>query len=262
MKIILIYLVNGQVFATIQISDLLIYKGDTLAMIYSNPLESYFDKKDARTIGNTNFEKENHCTALWRRYVATWQIENDSLFLVNLETDYCSKNSIKIDLTKEFGNNKIFADWVSFEILTPFGKHIKNIHQNYESIYEYERGFKFEKGNLISINNYDNSKSKESIYTKESNVLHQFIYENIDWALVKSQKLTNKKKVFTRFSIGENGKPTAIEIIKGIDPQLDKEAERIIKLIPEWDIYYKRGKLIEYQWVLPIFFDKEYYKKK
>jgi hypothetical protein len=260
-KTILICLISGQLFGTAQIPDFLIYQDDTLA-IYSNPLEGYFDKKGERTIGEIDFEKGFHCTALWRGYVGTWQIENDSLFLVNLETDYCSDNPTEIDLTKEFNSNRIFANWVSFEILNPFGKQIKYVHQGYESIYEYERGFEFVEGNLITINNYDNSKSRESVYTKETEILHKFLYENINWKLVESQKISDNKRVIARFRIGENEKPTGIEIMRGVNPKIDKEAERIIKLIPEWDVYYRRGKVVETQWTLPIFFDKEFYEKK
>jgi hypothetical protein len=260
-KTILICLISGQLFGTAQIPDFLIYQDDTLA-IYSNPLESYFHKKGTRTIDEIDFEKGDYCTALWRGYVGTWKIENDSLFLVSIEIDYCSDTPIGIDITKEFGSKKIFADWVSFEIINPFGKQIKYIHQHYESIYEYERGFEFVKGKLIRINKYDNSKSTKSVYTKEPEILHKFLYDNINWDLVESQKLVDKKRVIARFSIGENEKPTKIEIKIGINPEINAEAERIIKLIPDWDIYYKRGKIIKNQWTLSIFFDKEFYEKK
>lgn len=256
----LICLISGQLFGTGQIPDFLIYKGDTLLM-YSNPLEGYFDIKGARTIGEIDFEKVNHCTALWRGYVGTWKIKNDSLFLVSIETDYCSNSPIEIDLRTEFPTNKIFAEWVSFEVLSPLGKQIKYIHKGYESIYEYERGFEFIEGKLITINNYDNSKSRESVYTKEPEILHKFLYENIDWELVDSQKNVNKKRVVARFMIGEDEKPIEIEIVRGMNQQINKEAKRIIQLIPEWDVYYRRGKVIETQWILPISFDREFYEK-
>ena len=260
-KTILICLISGQLFGTAQIPDFLIYQGDTVA-IYSNPLEGYFERKGTRTIGEIEFEQVDYCTALWRGYVGTWKIENDSLFLVSIEIDYCGDNPIEIDLIKEFDSNKIFADWVSFEVLNPFGNRIKYIHQGYESIYEYERGFEFVEGKLITINNYDNRKSRESVYSKEPGILHKFLFENIDWKLVESQNLSNKKRIIARFRIGEDEKPTAIEIVRGVNQQIDKESERVIKLIPDWDVYYRRGKIVETQWTLPIFFDKEFYEKK
>lgn len=260
-KTILICLISGQLFGTAQIPDFLIYQGDTLA-IYSNPLEGYFEKKGMRIICEIDFEKGNHCTALWRGYVGTWKIENDSLFLVNIETDYCSENPIKLDISKEFSTDRIFANWVSFEILNPYGKQIKYVHQGYESIYEYERGFEFIKGKLIKINNYDNSKSRESDYSKDPKILHKFLYENIDWKLIEAQNLSDEKGVIARFMIGKDEKPTKIQIVRGINQQIDSEAKRIIKEIPDWDVYYRRGKVEETQWTLPIFFDKEFYKKK
>ena len=260
-KTVLVCLISGQLFGTAQIPDFLIYKGDTLS-IYSNPLEGYFESKGVRTIGEIDFKKENYCTALSRGYVASWKIENDSLFLVSIETDYCSDNPIEIDLRQEFSRKKIFADWVSIEVINPSGKKIKHIHQGYESIYEYERGFEFIDGHLNTINNYDNRKSRESVYVKEPSILHKFLYENIDWQLVEAQNLSDKKRILARIRIGEDEKPTAIEIVRGVNQQIDKEAERIIKLIPDWDIYYRRGKIIENQQILSIYFDKEFYKKR
>lgn len=184
------------------------------------------------------------------------------MFLISIEIEYCSDNTIEIDLREEFSSNKIFADWVSFEVLNPYGKQIKYVHQGYESIYEFERGFEFVEGELITINNYDNSKSRESVYAKEPTILHKFLYENIDWQLVGNQNFSDKKRIIARFRIGEDEKPTAIEIVRGVNQQIDKEAERIIKLIPDWDIYYRRGKIVETQWTLPICFDKEFYEKK
>jgi hypothetical protein len=258
-KTILICLISGQLFGTAQIPDFLIYQGDTLA-IYANPLEGYFDKKGERTIAG--LEMEGMCTALWRGYVGTWTIERDSLFLISIETDYCSDDPIKLDISQEFGSNKVFADWVSSELINPFGKQIKYIHQGYESIYEYERGFEFINGKLVRENKYDNSKSRESIYSKQPELLHKFLYENINWDLVAAQNLSEKKRVIASFRIGNKEKPTAIKIMRGINPKIDAEAERVLKLIPGWSVYYRRGKILQTQWNLPIFFDKEFYEKK
>lgn len=257
-KTILICWMSGQLFGTAQIPDFLIYQGDTLA-IYANPLEDYFDKKGERTIGG--LEMEGMCTALWRGYVGTWIIEKDSLFLVSIETDYCNDNPIDIDISEEFGSNRVFADWVSFEIINPYGKQIKYIHQGYQSIYEYERGFEFLNGKLTQQNNYDNSKSRESIYLEQPELLHKFLYDNINWDLVDAQNLSEKRRVIARFKIGDNEKPTEVKIMRGINPKIDAEAERIIKLIPDWSVYYRRGKILKTQWTLPISFQKEFYKK-
>jgi len=198
---------------------------------------------------------------LWRGYVGTWKIENDSSFLVNIKIDYCGGNPVTINIKEEFGSDKVFADWVSSEIINPTGKQIKYIHQGYGSIYEYERGCKFVEGKLVLINNYDNTESRKSVYTSEPEALHKFLYKNINWELVGCQKFIDKGSVVVRFKIGKNEKPTAIEISRGVNQQMNKEAQRIVRLIPTWDIYYSKDKMVETQWYLPIFFDKEFYEK-
>ena len=257
-------MISGQLFGTTQIPDFLIYKNDTLP-IYSNPLEVYFKQS-----GSREFPKFKGCssTACWRGYVGIWELRDDSIFLKAITT--CHKwecdTIVNADLKELFGdkyvNNEVFADWISYEIINPYGKQIKYIHQGYESIHEYERGFEFINGKLIRINKYDNTKSRESVYSKKTEILHKFLYDNINWELVESQKLADKKRVIARFKVGKNEKPTEIEIVRGLNPQIDKEAERIIKLIPTWDVYYRRGKVIEIQWTLPISFDKESYERK
>jgi len=258
--IIIIFVLTGtQLFGTAQFPDLLIYKGDTF-LLHSNPLEVYFDKKGERTIGG--IEIKGSCTALWRGYVATWKLENDSLFLIRIQTDYCDDIPNEVDITKEFNSNKIFADWVSFEIISPYGKQIKYIHQGYQSIYEFERGFDFVNGKLVNINHYDNSKSRQPSITREPEILYKFLYDNVNWELIESQNLTNEKRVIARFKTDENAKPIDIEIEFGINPKIDTEAKRVIGLIPDWDVHFKRGKVIEIKWRLPIIFDKEFYEQK
>lgn len=255
-EILLFFLISGQLFGTTQIPDFVIYQRDTLP-IRSAPLEEYLNRKGDRKIGG--IEMKSNCTALWKGYVGTWKIEKDSLFLVGIETNCCGKNPIKIDIRKEFGLNKVFADWVSLEIVIPFGKQISYIHQGCEAIYEYEKGFEFINGKLIRINNYNNSKSRKSVSSKDAKTIHKFFYKNIDWNLVESQKLGNPNRVIIKFQVDKDGKPIEIEIIRGINQQIDKEAERIVKLIPEWDVCYRKGNLVKIQWILPIRFDKQFY---
>ncbi|MBX7226349.1 MAG: hypothetical protein K1X55_09985 [Chitinophagales bacterium] len=134
-------------FATAQYGDRLIVDKDTF-WINSNPLEVYFDKKGSRTInGETVY---GSCTALWRGYVATWQIKSDSIFLVRLQTDFCSNNPIDLDVKTEFGTSIVFANWVDNTIVQTKGSLIQYVHMGYMSIFEQEIYYKFDKGILKS----------------------------------------------------------------------------------------------------------------
>jgi len=122
----------------------------------------YFDQ-----IGSRELPKFKGCssTACWRGYLGIWELRNDSIFLKEITS--CSKwrcdTVVNTDLRELFKdkyvNEEVFADWISFEIISPYGKQLKYIHQGYESIYEYEKGFEFVAGKLISLNEYDNTRS-------------------------------------------------------------------------------------------------------
>lgn len=149
LKIILLIFLSiskiTELLATAQYGDRLIIEKDTF-WINSNPLEGYFDKKGNRTINGE--EMQGSCTALWRGYVATWKLQNDSFFLVRIQTDYCGNNPIDLDVKKEFGTNKVFASWVNQTIVQTKGELIQYVHMGYMSIYEQEIYYNFKNGKI------------------------------------------------------------------------------------------------------------------
>ncbi|MCU0322326.1 MAG: hypothetical protein MUE72_07915 [Chitinophagaceae bacterium] len=152
-KSILIFsfqLVTFCLSATEQYGDRLVVNKDT-SWIEATPLEDSLENKGSRSFGELNLG--GNCSALWRGYVATWQLENNSLFLIKLQLDYCSDNPLDYDLSKEFNKNKVFADWVNRTIRKPEGRFIQ--HGNYsEPIHEGEIIYAFENGVLKRKNEY------------------------------------------------------------------------------------------------------------
>lgn len=142
-----------KLFGTAQYGDKIIIEKDTF-WINSNPLEEYFNQKQSRTINGIQIEA--HCTALWRGYVATWKLQNDSLFLVRIQTEYCSENPIDLDVKKEFGTHQVFAQWVNQTIVQVKGELIHYVHTDYRSIYEQEIYYNIEKGRIKEINQKNN----------------------------------------------------------------------------------------------------------
>ena len=45
--------------------------------------------------------------------------------------------------------------------------------------------------------------------------------------------------------------------MRGWDNERDKEALRVVKSIPEWDILYRQGKQIQITWTIPVIFGKK-----
>ncbi len=61
-------------------------------------------------------------------------------------------------------------------------------------------------------------------------------------------------KVFVQFVIGKDGKVGDVQVIRGVDPSLDKEAVRIIQSMPAWKPGKQRGKPVKVSFQVPINF--------
>ncbi|WP_373552868.1 hypothetical protein [Haliscomenobacter sp.] len=244
-----------KIFATAQIPDLLVYKGDTL-MLYANPLEllpnidSFRNKMFGRKVVGS--------TACWRGYQAEWTVINQELFLTAIYSCSDEDERPKADLKKLFGEKckegKVGADWVSAKIIAPQGKRLYYVHMGYESLYEFENEFQFKKGKLLQVIIYDNSKSRSSIYSQDS-VLRKFIYSHINWEILHEDSIV--AKIVVQFSANEQGVIDQIKVMRGHSQVYDQEAIRVVHSIPEWDVFYRRGKHERRAWNLPIHFSPE-----
>jgi hypothetical protein len=254
---LLLYSNSSQfLFATAQFPELLIVEKDTIKM-YTNPLEAYFERKGERSIGN--IEMVSSCTALWRGYVATWKLTNDSLFLVGIKISGHSKTASAIGITEEFKSSSVFANWVSLSVICPYGNLIQYMHQGYSSIYEYEKEFEFINGLLKSAKVYNNSASKLSAFTENTDTLWQFIYQNMDWAMIEEQKVDRKSKIVLQIQPDATGKIKDVQVIRGANMLIDNEVKRVIRLIPHWTVYYRRGEFLSLKWILPIALNQQFY---
>lgn len=245
-----------QIFATAQIPDYLIYQGDTLKL-FANPLEQFSGMDSLRS---KFFTHKTHSTACWRGYIAQWIFVKNELFLDKIYSCVDRSQVSQITLKQLFGcrfsNGRVKADWVNATLLAPHGKQLFYIHMGYESIYEEELEFRVKNGQLIKVSAYDNSKSQKSIYS-EDKTLRQFIYSHINW-----KKLPNEEvKVVVQFSANEKGLIDQIKIVKGHNEIYDQEALRVVRAIPNWDVFYLHGKHFRLPWNLPIHFSAENRKK-
>lgn len=243
---------SEQVLATTESHDILIYNNDTLA-IFSYPLErlAKFDLLRKKIFGN---EKENYTSDCSRLYQAEWTIIGKQLYLTAIYS--CSdEDNLKADLKQLFKekciDGKVKADWVTGEILSGYGKIFFHF---YEEFYEKEIDFKFLKGQLKDLTTYNNSKSRKSNYSDDTNLL-KYIYSNIQWE--KLPKKDESAKVYVQFSGNEDGIIDSVKIIKGLDEIFDNEALRVIKSIPDWDVFYRHGHHERRDLLLPIIFSEE-----
>lgn len=155
------------VFATGQISDKIIYKGEKYSL-NTNPLESFFEKNP-----NRKPNPEIISTALWRGYIATFEIQNDQLFVNDIiimekDTLYNHDDTKWISvLNLVFPEQKqVKVDWLTGLLVIPTGKLVNYIHMGYASTYENYILLEIEKGNLVKGKSM-NSKEYEIFKDKQ-----------------------------------------------------------------------------------------------
>lgn len=84
--------------------------------------------------------------------------------------------------------------------------------------------------------------------------LIEFIKDNMKWPLTQS---TVEGIVAVRFTIDTLGNIKDLKIIKGICEESDKEALRLVSIMPRWNPRKMYGKPIEGEFTLPIKFKNE-----
>ncbi len=62
-------------------------------------------------------------------------------------------------------------------------------------------------------------------------------------------------RVFIRFVVTETGAVDKVEVLKGVDPLLDKEAVRVVKTLKDFKPGLKNGKPVAVSYTLPIAFN-------
>ena len=83
--------------------------------------------------------------------------------------------------------------------------------------------------------------------------LMKFLQDNIVYP-EEAKKSGFQGKVFISFVIDELGVVRESRITRGVNPALDKEAFRVVKLLPEWVPGKKEGKPVKVEMTLPIKF--------
>lgn len=228
-----------QAFATVQTSDYLIYEGDTLKM-RSFPLESYLEAHP-NPIYETLFESVN--TACWRGYVAYWTIYNDSLFLSDIWGESLDDRSVDKSLIFTDVNEKqeVFASWVSDDLLTVFGERL--FLNTAFDLYSYERVFSVRSGKVIAINDYDNTKTSTPMVNMEP-LVRNYIQYNINYSNLAN--VPEQEAVLTvEFNVNDDGTigdARVITIDEDYPEDMKAEAIRVVKSIPQWDVFYHLGK--------------------
>lgn len=247
--------------ATAQTPDFLLYEGDTL-MLFSNPLEPFLQNLSEATAND--FRNVTH-TGCWRGYIAWWRLENDSLFLERVGACWAEDEDEEVvlwdDLSTYFkayqiaGTGRIFASWVTADLKQPHGKLLHYQHSGYASLYEYQRTFRINGGELLSVENKQYSlpfiaeKLQKGASLQEN--LHKFIrweqINQLDWG-------TAKKRVFVRIRTDEKGHLAELEVLRSGHPKASKEAKRVVRQWFRSHGTIPKGNYYPMAYVIPIVF--------
>lgn len=83
--------------------------------------------------------------------------------------------------------------------------------------------------------------------------LNAFIKKNLKYPQIALENGISGRVVCT-FVIDGKGKVTGAEVVRSVDPHLDKEALRVISLFPDWKPGKQQGKPVRVRYTLPITF--------
>ena len=103
-----------------------------------------------------------------------------------------------------------------------------------------------------TINVYDCVEQMPS-FPGGSQKLKEFIEENLRYPK-ELEETCVQGRVIVRFIVERNGKLSNVKVVKSVHPALDKEAIRIVKLMPRWIPGRQNGITVRVKCYIPIIF--------
>ena len=81
----------------------------------------------------------------------------------------------------------------------------------------------------------------------------KFLSDNIKYPVI-AQENGIQGRVITNFVVERDGSITDVQVVRGVDPSLDKEAVRVIQSMPRWKAGRQRGSAVRVRFTLPVVF--------
>lgn len=83
--------------------------------------------------------------------------------------------------------------------------------------------------------------------------LRKYIAQSVKYPAI-AQENGIQGRVFVAFVVNTKGEVTDVKIARGVDPNLDKEAIRVVTNMPKWTPGKQRGKAVKVSYTVPINF--------
>ena len=113
--------------------------------------------------------------------------------------------------------------------------------------------FKNSKQELTGVSRVHTVVDKKPQFPGGNSALKEFIAKNMQYPSEARQK-KEEGRVFVDFIVDKSGKITEISVIRGVSASLDKEAARLVQIMPNWTPGELRGKIVDTKYTLPIDF--------
>ena len=83
--------------------------------------------------------------------------------------------------------------------------------------------------------------------------LRKYIAKSVKYPVI-AQENGIQGRVYISFVVSKKGEVTEVKVARGVDPNLDKEAIRVVKAMPKWKPGKQRGKAVKVSYTVPINF--------
>ena len=87
----------------------------------------------------------------------------------------------------------------------------------------------------------------------DSKEMTQFISEHIQYPQI-DKEMGNQGRVYLEFIVEKDGSLSNIKVLRGVSKSIDREAKRIVRLMPNWKPGESQGKIVRTKMRLPITF--------
>ncbi len=81
----------------------------------------------------------------------------------------------------------------------------------------------------------------------------KFLSDNIKYPVI-AQENGIQGRVICNFVVEKDGSITDVQVVRGVDPSLDREAVRVIQMMPRWKPGRQRGQPVRVRFTLPVVF--------
>jgi protein TonB len=107
----------------------------------------------------------------------------------------------------------------------------------------------------------DNNDAEDAVYTPEKRpefpggdqALFKFLSSNLKYPS-DAKKEDIQGRVICQFVVDKDGSVTDIQVLRSVYPSLDREAVRVISIMPKWEPGEQRGKKVKCKFTMPIVF--------